>query len=123
MPSSLALPQALLLGVVSHAVESLGAVEVEVVPAYPGLEPQEALYPLELGHRVVDQLIPVDHQDLTSLEPLEPSVHVHVVYAYGNGTVGLVYAAVRAYHQVLEATLRLGAGDYVVGAEVQDRGN
>lgn len=122
MPAALALPEALLLGVVAHAVETLGAVEVEVVPAYPGLEPQEALDPLELGHRVVDQLVAVNHQDLPPLEPLEPAVHVHVVDAYRYRPVRLVYTTVGSDHQLLEAALE--PGDAVAGyrgCEVLDR--
>lgn len=121
MPAALALPQALLLGVVAHAVEALGPVEVEVVPAYPGLQPQEALDPLELGHRVVDQLVAVHHEDLTALEHLEPAVHVLVVEGYGDRPVGLVDRTVGPQGQLLEATLgarrRLGGDGDLVGAE------
>ena len=105
MPSALALAQALLRCIVAHAVEALGAIEVEVVAADARLQSQKALDALQLGHRVVDQLVAVHHQDLTALEYLQPAVHVQMVDGDGDRSVGLVYTAVRTDHQLLEAAL------------------
>lgn len=68
--SALAVPQALVRSVVTQAEEALGAVKVEVVPADARLQPQEALDALQLSHRVLDQLVTVDHQHLAAVKHL-----------------------------------------------------
>ena len=107
VPSTLALLQTLLRRLVSKAVETFRVVEVEVVPSYPRLQPEEVLDPAQLGHRILDQLVAVHYQDLIPREHLEPPVHVRVVKGDGDRPVRLVDATVRSYHQLLEAARRL----------------
>lgn len=102
VPPALGLLQALVHGVVPQAVEALGPVEVEVVGADPALQAQERLDPVQLGHRVGDEPVAVDDEQLFAGEHVQPPIHVVVVRGNGNRPVVGVHRAVRTDHQLFK---------------------
>lgn len=100
--ATLGLLQALVHRVVPQTVEPLGPVEVEVVAGDPVLQPQERLDAVQLGHRVGDQPVAVDDEQLFPREHVQPPVHVVVVRGHGDRPVVGVHRAVRPDHQLLE---------------------
>lgn len=107
MSSAFALLQTFLRRLIAQTVEAFRVVEVEIVPADPWLQSEEILDPAQLRHRVLDQLVTVHYENLLPGEHLQPPMHVRVVQGNRYWPVRLVDAAVRSYHQFLEATRRL----------------
>lgn len=102
MLAALALAQAFLRRVISHAVESLGAIEIKILPREFRVDAEETLYPLELWQGILDQLIPVDYQNLSTVKHLDPAQHVQMIHADGDGSVGDVHTAIGHDGQILE---------------------
>lgn len=104
---ALALPQTLLRRLIPQAVEALGVIEVEVVPADARLEPEEVFDATQLRHRILYELIAVHYEDLLSGEHLQPTVHVGVIEGDGHRPVRLVDGAVRSHHKFFETARHL----------------
>jgi len=63
---------------------------------------QKSLDAFQLRNRILDEAIPIDHQELLPRKDLQPAVEVDMVHGDAERSISLVNGAIGKYGQLLK---------------------